>query len=280
MRINMLGILLVSFLFLYNSQAIAQDDGKLGGFEDAVKGEKSNESEDGDEDDGGGFLGFLFEIGIDFFFNNDSHHSYTEEEEEEEEGLRFGAYPFDSIGMVNQNYHGKNYLGRISGGVQHIDARINAFKLNARIQFNGQYGLELDYSDFTERRARSTDHLQIIGVNYRNLLIAENNLLLAGNIGLTIINPDNFKDTDYGLNIAADLQWFFADQLSLNAKLGYAPILQYLHYAEPPGLWDMEIGTGVHLKNIEFFASYKTLIPTFNTSSALFGPELGIRFWF
>lgn len=262
----------------------AQEEGKLGDFEDAVKGEKSDSNEDYGDDDGS-WLGFFFNIGIDAVFSDDdSDEDYYNGEDQlgilEDDKISFGTFPFDSLGMVNYGSDEKPFLGRISGSYQRINDFTEGLRINARIQFSGRHGINLDYTDYIETLERGTDHLQFFGVSYRNLVIAEDELLLAVNIGLSVLKPDNNKDASYGLNLAMDSQWFFVQQVSINGKIGFAPILDKLYLEEPPGLWNLEIGAGFHLQNVEFFASYRTMIPTYNTSASLYGPEAGIRFWF
>ena len=269
-------IFLSFFIFCVQVQDVAAQEkkGKLGDFEDAAKGEKGH---DDDDDDDSGWFGFFVNI-ILSDDNNDDYDGFDNEKE-----ISYGAFPFDKQGMIHNSFDtltGKSFLGRLSGGYQKVDSDINGLRLNGQLQFSSKHGLHFDFVSYTEDLDTRTDKTQVIGVNYRNLLYAENSFLLGGNIGLIVINPDKFEDSIWGLNFAADAQWFFANPLSLNARIGFAPIVEYMFKEEPPAIWDLQIGAGIHFNNIELYGTYKTLIPTVNTNASIYGPELGLRFWF
>ncbi|KAA3617819.1 MAG: hypothetical protein D8M58_00270 [Calditrichaeota bacterium] len=268
-------------LFGFATDSVAQEKkGKLGDFEDANKGKKS--SNDNDDDDDGGWLSFFFDIGIDILLSD------SDDDEEVEDGanslaadkISFGAFPFDPSGIAQSDYEGKNFLGRISGGYQEIDSKTHGLRLNGQFQFSGKHGMTLDFIYYTESLPTHTDHLQVIGLAYRHLFHADNNLLFAGNAGLKVLNPDKFKDADFGLEMAIDAQWFIANPISINGKIGFAPIVDQLDAPEPPFLFDFEIGAGLHMNNFELFAAYKTMVPSVDPGSALHGQELGLRIWF
>ncbi len=270
------GILLIGFMTDLEAQ---EKKGKLGGFEDANKGKKGSDDDDDDDDDG--WFSFFFDIGLDILLS-DSDDDYDENGVNSltEDEVHFGAFPFDPAGIAQSGLDGKIFLGRISGGYQKIDSKTHGLRLNAQFQFSGKHGITLDFIDYTESLATQTDHLQVIGLAYRHLFFADNNLLFAGNAGLKVLNPDKFKDADFGLDLALDAQWFIADPISINGKMGVAPIIDQLDAEEPPFLFDFEIGAGLHFDNFELFGAYKTLVPSVDPDNSLYGPELGLRIWF
>ena len=281
---SFIAFMLTVFLMigLINDLQAQEKKGKLGGFEDANKGKKSSNQDDDDEDEGGWFS-FFFDIGLDILLSG-SEGDYDDEENGAnnliEDNVSFGAFPFDPHGIARKGYGGKSFLGRISGGYQEIDSRTRGLRLNAQFQLSGRHGITLDFIDYTESLATHTDHLQVIGLAYRRLLFADNNLLFAGNAGLKVLNPDKLKDADFGLEIAIDAQWFITDPISINGKIGFAPIISQLSAPEIPFLFDFEIGAGLHFNNLELFGAYKTLVPSVDPGSSLHGPEIGLRIWF
>ncbi len=273
------GLLLTSMM----TDLYAQDKkGKLGDFEDANKGKKGSSHNDDDDDDGG-WLSFFFNVGMEIILSDSD-----EDDEVEETGanslvddqVSFGAFPFDPAGIAQTGHEGKIFLGRISGGYQQIDSRTTGLRLNTQFQLFGKHGFALDFIDYRENLSTSTDHTQIISVAYRNLFYADENLLFGGNIGLKVINPDKRKDPDFGLEMAIDAQWFVANPFSLNGRIGFAPIIDQLDAPETPFLFDFEFGGGLHLENFELYGAYKTLVPSVDPGSSLYGPELGVRIWF
>jgi hypothetical protein len=282
-------VLVFSWCFMPQDAFAQEKKGKLGTFEDANKGKKNNgnDSDNDDDDDGdGGFLSFLFHVGFEIFINSldDDNEDYDSLESENKAAyvnqLSFGSFPFDNTGLARSDLDGKAFLGRISGGYQRIDKNTDGLRLDAYFQIDGIHGVHLDFIDYTENLDTRTDHLQIFTLSYRNLLIAEQNFLLGGNAGLLVLNPDKLKDTDYGLSLALDAQWFIANPFSLNAGIGFAPIIDNISTQTFPVLWDLEIGAGIHFKHLELFGAFKTMIPSASPSAALYGPELGLRFWF
>lgn len=275
-------VLMFLSIFLVCSQVqlveAQEKKGKLGDFEDAAKGKKSKDKDDSDDDDDGWF-GFFVNIMIGNSDNTGQQDSYTEEDR----SISFGAFPFDNLGMIHNSYDtltGKSFLGRISGGYQQVDDNISGLRLSGQLQFSSKHGLQFDFISYTEDLQTRTDKTQVIEADYRNLLYAENTFLLGGSAGIIVINPDKLEDSIWGINFAADAQWFFANPFSLNAKVGFAPIVEYLFQEEPPAIWDLQIGAGIHFNNLELYGTYKTLIPTINTDASIYGPELGLRFWF
>lgn len=282
MKASSLLIMFVSFfIFCAQVQVVSAQEkkGKLGDFEDAAKGKKGSNDDDDDDDDHGWF-GFFVNIILsdDGSSDDDDHYGFDDERE-----ISFGAFPFDRQGMIHDEYDtltGKSFLGRFSGGYQNVSSDITGLRINGQLQFSSKHGLHFDFISYTEDLDTRTDKTQVIGVNYRHLLFAENAFLLGGNIGLIVINPDKFEDSIWGLNFAADAQWFFANPFSLNARIGFAPIVEYMFQNEPPAIWDLQIGAGIHFNNVELYGAYKTLIPTINTNASIYGPEIGLRFWF
>ena len=283
-KLSVVVFMLSGFLLfgLINDLPAQEKKGKLGSFEDANKGKKSSTNDDDDDDDGGWFS-FFFSIGLDILAS-DSDDDYDDDangvDNLVEDKVSFGAFPFDPDGIAQSGLEGKIFLGRISGGYQEIDSRTHGLRLNAQFQFSGKHGVTLDFIDYTESLTTHTDHLQVIGLAYRHLFFADNNLLFAGNAGLKVLNPDKFKDADFGLEMAVDAQWFIMDPISINGKVGFAPIIDQLDAEEPPFLFDFEIGAGLHFNNFELFGAYKTLVPSVDPGSSLYGPELGLRIWF
>ena len=82
------------------------------------------------------------------------------------------------------------------------------------------------------------------------------------------------------MDFALDAQWFIGEPFSLHGKIGLGPIIDQLDAPEPPFLWDLEFGAGVHIQNFEVFGTYRSLIPSIDPDQALHGPELGLRIWF
>lgn len=278
-------IMVLSFFIVFTQvqPVMAQEKkGKLGDFEDAAKGKKNKDKDDDDDNDDGGWLGFFVNIVLNSDDDNDDSNNNDFDGLNERE-ISYGAFPYDHNGMIHISYDslsGKSFLGRISGGYQSAGSNISGLRLEGQLQFSSRHGLHFDFVSYSEDLKTRTDNTQVINAEYRNLLLANNQLLVGGNIGLIVINPDKFENAIWGLNFAADAQWFVVNPISLNAKVGFAPIIEYLFQKEPPAIWNLEIGAGLHFNNIELYGTYKTLIPTINTDASIYGPEFGIRFWF
>jgi len=193
----------------------------------------------------------------------------------------FGYYPYEPSGYVFETAVGKSFAGQLYFNYQYVDDQTSGYRFGGKIQLRQRHGIRFDLTDYQESLDQSTDHLQIVTLIYRYLIFGNDQFMIFPELGLKVLMPDNFVDADYGLNMGVGLNWFFAQPFSLEAGIGLAPIIdQMRNDDEDPVLIELQIGLGVHIQRFEIKGSYRSLIPSYDPDSAIYGPGLGIRVWF
>ncbi len=318
MRIWWLVILMTVLAAASPSALYAQEKkGRIGGFEDANAG-KSSSGEEKDtgqtleeEEESGGLFFDILNLFFDILFDSDSGEedefihedappparSLNREEvgdepagiadtsrfapppEEVVPSLSFGSYPFSGEGLVHEDNGGKKFLGRLSVGRHHIDRDLSALHLNGTVLFGERYGFMLDFYDYTERLEKGSDHLQIVNLTYRYLLLASDQFLLTLSAGGSLLYPDGTKSALWGPLAGLDARFFAGNPFSVSGRLGLSGYLGN----DVRGfnmLMEAALSVGLHYRMAELYGGIRSLTPLTDTGASFFGPEFGIRIWF
>lgn len=307
-------IFFISFLFCLVTVNVdsgwAQSKGKLEGFEESMKGkDKDKKNKDDEEEEDSSWGSFIFELifnlvisdsddDYDSYYDDDDEYYYDDEDSSEyadwdndefymepelanlfwneSENTGYSSFPFEDGTGITMEGSDKSFLGRLSGGYLPAGSNLYAWNFDISAQFWYGHGIELEYIDFREEGRNYIDHLRVFSLDYRYLIPFSNELdftLIGGFKGY------RGNDTEYGLDLGIEMQWFFFNNLSFTGKAVVTPFFMETVNDETPSLTDLGAYFGLHYKNIELTGGYRALIPP-SSNATLDAPVLGVKIWF